>query len=82
MSSVSIPVDGPGWGGLSQKLCGAKQGPELVNMSGKGLVACAAVKVGGMQCLVISTHHAPLVPAVSPSWDYEAFFFPHLALAI
>lgn len=50
-------------------------------MSGKGLIASAAVKVGGMQCLVITSHHASLVPAVSPLWDYTAFF-PHLALAI
>lgn len=65
--------------GLRHKLYGAKaQSPY---MGGKGLVASAAVKVGGVQCLVITTQHVPLVPAVSPSWDYTAFF-PHLALAI
>lgn len=36
-------------------------------MGGKGLVATAAMKVGGMQCLVITTYHAPLVPTVSLS---------------
>lgn len=50
------------------------QGPEPLNMDGKGLVASVAMKVGGMQCLVITTHYVPLVPAVSPSWDYTAFF--------
>lgn len=42
------------------------QGPEPITMGGKGLVAISAMKVGDIQCLVITTHHAPLVPAVSP----------------
>lgn len=50
------------------------QVPEPLKLGGKGLVAFAAEKVGGMSCLAITTHQILLAPAVSPSWNYTAFF--------
>ena len=54
--------------GLPPSLASGKADGEKSTLAqgGKGLVAISAMKVGDIQCLVITTHHAPLVPAVSP----------------